>query len=102
LWAVTDDDVLMVRGAWLFVRGGESIWIQRSDRGAYELAMHGPSINRHHYSFRDARELGDFLANVEQRLIPAGWTLQRFGPGQDRRSNAPDLRPPGREDRREM
>jgi hypothetical protein len=77
--------MMLAKGAWLFVRGGESIWIQRSEEGAFDLAMHGPSFTRHHYSFRDGRELNAFLANAEQRLVPAGWTLQRFGPGEDRR-----------------
>jgi hypothetical protein len=73
-------------GAWLFVRGGESIWLQRSGSDGFELDMHGPLSLRRHYSFASDAELDAFLSDVEGRLKPAGWALQRFEPGQDRRS----------------
>jgi hypothetical protein len=75
-------------GAWLFVRGGESIWLQRSSTDGFELDMHGPLTLRRHYSFASDHELDSFLADVEGRLTPAGWALQRFEPGQDRRTAA--------------
>jgi hypothetical protein len=74
-------------GAWLFVRGGESIWLQRSGTDGFGLDMHGPLSLRRHYSFASDAELDSFLADVESRLKPGGWVLQRFEPGQDRRSS---------------
>ena len=74
-------------GAWLFVRGEESIWLRRAGEEGFELDMHGPLSLRRHYSFASDLELDSFLADVEGRLKPAGWVLQRFEPGQDRRSS---------------
>ena len=86
-------------GAWLFVRGEESIWLQRSGTEGFELDMHGPLSVRNHYKFDSATELEAFLAAVESRLTPAGWSLQRFGPGQDRRSTPRPGTPPPTERR---
>jgi hypothetical protein len=73
-------------GAWLFVQGSESIWIQRGD-GADELVlmMHGPAGHKRRYLFADEAALQSFLTDAERRLTGAGWWLQRFRPGEDRR-----------------
>lgn len=73
-------------GALLFVRGEESIWMQRSTGDGFEIDMHGPLSLRRHYAFATEDEMRAFLSDVEGRLLPAGWGVQRFGPGEDRRS----------------
>ena len=68
---------------WLFVRGEDSIWIERVGRSG--LLMCGPSVHRSHKDFREDGELRRFLEDAEQRLLASGWTLQRLGLGEDRR-----------------
>ena len=75
-----------VRGAWLFAREGESIWIQRSDDADLEVCLNGPSGTRRSYTFDTERELEEFLANIEDRLLDTGWTFQRFESDESRRS----------------
>ena len=63
-----------VRGAWLFVRDGESIWLQRSADGQ-RVVLHART-HRREFVFHGELELLDFLNDVERRLVPKGWSLQ--------------------------
>jgi hypothetical protein len=78
---------LSVRRTWLFVRDSESIWLQRPADGALRVALHGPLTHRSEFSFPGELELLDFISDVERRLLEKGWTLQRPGQPQDRRTN---------------
>lgn len=71
--------------SWLFVRGDESIWLQRSSPEGCGLEIHGPLSLRRHYAFAHLDELQAFVDSVAARLLPAGWAMQRFEPGDDRR-----------------
>jgi hypothetical protein len=74
-----------VRGPWLFVRGSESIWLQRSMDDDLRVVLHGPLAHRREFAFHGELELLDFLNDVERRLVASGWSLQRFDQGRDRR-----------------
>lgn len=64
--------------AWLFVRGSESIWLQRS--AERELTVLGPGTLRHVYAFESVRELVQFQVSIEQRLVGGGWVVEAFNP----------------------
>ncbi len=75
-----------VRRTWLFVRDGESIWLERPADGALRVALHGPLTHRREFSFHGELELLDFISDVERRLVEKGWTLQGFGQPDERRT----------------
>lgn len=76
-----------MKGAWLFVRGSDSVWVQRPSETTFDLVVHGPLSTVRNYSFGSEGELDGFLGNVETRLLCAGWMLERFDPGDDRRAH---------------
>jgi hypothetical protein len=78
--------LLDVRRTWLFMRDRESIWLQRPADGALRVALHGPLTHRREFTFHGELELLDFISDVERRLVEKGWTLQRRGQPQDRRT----------------
>lgn len=88
-----------MRRTWLFVRGGESIWLQRPADGALRIAFHGPQTDCSEFTFHGELELLDFLHDVDRRLVEKGWTLQRLGP-EDRRPKTEDWNVGVRLDRR--
>jgi hypothetical protein len=47
--------------------------------------MRGRGVTRH-VPFHGELELLDFISDVERRLVEKGWTLQRRGQPQDRRT----------------
>ena len=63
--------------AWLFVRGPESIRVERDDAGP-TLLVAGPGAERQHRVFRDHIELAVFEMELERRLRGAGWEIERF------------------------
>lgn len=63
--------------AWLFVRGTESIRVERDDAGP-TLLVAGPGTERQHRVFRDDIELAVFEMELESRLRDSGWELERF------------------------
>ena len=89
----------IVRRTWLFVRGGESIWLQRPADGALRIAFHGSQTDCSEFAFHGELELLDFLHDVDRRLVEKGWTLQRLGP-EDRRTKTEDSNVGARLDRR--
>jgi hypothetical protein len=66
-----------VKLAWLFVRGTESIRVERDD-ATPTLLVAGPGAERQHRVFRDHIELAVFEIDLERRLRSAGWELERF------------------------
>jgi hypothetical protein len=69
-------------GAWLFVRGEESIRIVRPPGCA--LIIHGPDRTRQRRDFDDEDTLQAFQVSIAERLTEHGWIL--FGVDVDRRS----------------
>ena len=63
--------------AWLFVRGTESIRVERDEAGP-SLLVAGPGTERQHRVFRDHIELAVFEMDLESRLRNAEWELERF------------------------
>jgi CheY-like chemotaxis protein len=84
--------------SWLFVRGGESVWMVRPSD--CELLIAGPGGGRGVYMFSVERELLAFQAEYERRLRHTGFALEEIGG--DRRSGADRRRTPrpGAGDRR--
>ena len=70
----------------MFVRDYESIWLLRAAEGALRVALHGPLTHRREFTFHGELELLDFISDVERRLVEKGWTLQRSGQPEDRRT----------------
>ena len=84
---------LSMRGAWLFARAGESIWIHRDEESGLKLCFDGPSGVRHSFSFDDEQQVRDFLSTVEDHLIETGWTFQRYESDADiERRRLPSMR----------
>jgi hypothetical protein len=68
--------------SWLFVRGDETIWVLRSDRG--HVAVCGPGTAREDYSFENPKGVEAFQVSFAERLIASGWIL--WGVDRERRS----------------
>lgn len=84
--------------AWLFLRGSESIRIER-DPKAFVLRVEGPGYEREVHAFKDESEVGEFQRTYEARLLAEGWVLgasQERRSGRDRRAHprGPDRRRP--------
>jgi hypothetical protein len=88
--------------SWLFVKDGQSIWIERP----YGLSMivAGPGAAREQHEFADEEALETFQIALGERLSEAGWLLWGFDrerrSGRDRRLSrrkSPERRrePPG-------
>lgn len=84
--------------SWLFVRGGESVWMVRT--ADLELAVAGPGRGRGSYAFRAERELHAFQADYQQRLARTGFALELHGA--DRRSGRDRRRASRGSDRRAL
>jgi DNA-binding response OmpR family regulator len=76
--------------AWLFSRGGESVWMVRTAR--LELAVAGPREHRQVFHFETEPELASLQADYQRRLQSAGYALDAFGTdrrlGRERRVEA--------------
>ena len=76
--------------AWLFLRGAESIRIER-DPKAFVLRIDGPGYEREVHAFKDEAEVAEFQRNYEARLMAEGWMLgasHERRSGRDRRTNS--------------
>jgi hypothetical protein len=87
----------MPLASWLFIKDGQSIWIERP----YSLSMivAGPGSAREQHEFPDERALEAFQITLGERLTEAGWFLWGFDRerrvGRDRRKydrTTPDRR----------
>jgi hypothetical protein len=67
---------------WLFVKGSESIWIERPF--GFSLIVAGPGTSRARHDFANERELDAFQMATAEQLAEGGWFLWAFD--RDRRS----------------
>jgi hypothetical protein len=65
----------------LFVRGDQSIWVERP-RG-FMMVVAGPGAQREEHEFGDEAALQDYQGDLADRLTAAGWFLAALD--QDRR-----------------
>jgi hypothetical protein len=89
----------MPLASWLFIKDGQSIWIERP----YGLSMivAGPGTAREQHEFPDEQALEAFQIAIGERLTEGGWFLWGFDRerrvGRDRRKmdrTTPDRRHP--------
>src|SRR5262245_30055219 len=77
----------IVRDAWLFTRGQQSIRIVRAVAGAcLLLSVHGPGPAMDTRVFDDVISCMRYQADIERHLVTDGFSLERFL--SDRRSGA--------------
>ena len=96
----------MPLASWLFLRGAESIWIERPHGRTMVVA--GPGKYREERDFADEDSLQDYQVDLATRLTDAGWFLWGFDRERrhaadrrlvsrqtaDRRQRRPDAAPP--------
>jgi hypothetical protein len=70
--------------SWLFVKGEQSIWIERPH--GHSMVVAGPGPTREQHDFPDEDALQRFQMNLADRLASAGWLL--WGVDRQRRSGA--------------
>lgn len=87
----------MPLASWLFLRGNESIWVERPL--GYKMVVAGPGPQREEREFTDEEALQDYQISLAGRLSSAGWFLAAFDyerrQGRERRTvrrNAADRR----------
>ena len=76
--------------SWLFVKGQQSIWIERPH--GHSMVVAGPGPTREQHDFADEDALQNYQMAIADRLAAAGWLLwgvnaQRRS-GTERRGNA--------------
>ena len=74
----------MALSSWLFIREGESIWIERPY--GFSVIVAGPGTARAHLVFRNEVALQAYQVATAERLARAGWFLWGFN--QERRNRA--------------
>jgi hypothetical protein len=69
-----------VQTAWLFTRGLESVRIIRAASRARvtHLLVQGPGETSERHEFADIVACMNFQADLERRLVSAGYTLEHF------------------------
>lgn len=82
----------MTPSSWLFVKGDQSIWIERPYGRSMIVA--GPGRLREEHDFKDEDTLQGYQMALADRLASAGWLL--WGVNRQRRSG-PDRRKTGRD-----
>lgn len=87
----------MPLASWLFIKNGESIWIERPYGRCIIVA--GPGSAREQHDFPNDEALEAFQMEIGEKLTSAGWFLWGFDrdrrSGRDRRRtgrSAPDRR----------
>jgi hypothetical protein len=68
--------------SWLFVKDGQSIWIERPY--GFSMIVAGPGSAREEHEFPDEEALQRFQIEIGERLTNGGWLLWGFD--RDRRS----------------
>jgi hypothetical protein len=87
----------MALASWLFVRGSESIWIERPHGRTMRIA--GPGALRDERDFEDEDSLQEYQVALATRLTEAGFLL--WGSDRERRTEADRRQTPrGTTDRR--
>jgi hypothetical protein len=87
----------MPLSSWLFIKNGESIWIERPY--GFSMIVAGPGNNREQHDFPNEEAVEKFQIDIGERLTNGGWFLWGFDrdrrAGRDRRTTArstPDRR----------
>ena len=87
----------MPLSSWLFIKDGQSIWIERPH--GFSIIVAGPGSAREHHDFPDEAGLEKFQISIGEKLTEAGWFLWGFDrerrAGRERRSidrKTPDRR----------
>ena len=66
----------MPLASWLFIKDGQSIWIERPDRNTMIVA--GPAAAREERNFPDEDALQAFQIGLGEQLTNGGWFLWGF------------------------
>ena len=74
----------MPLASWLFIKDGQSIWIERPY--GYAMIIAGPGDAREEHEFPNEAAMEAFQVKVAERLTEAGWFL--WGVNRERRSGA--------------
>ena len=89
----------MPLASWLFIKDGQSIWIERPY--GFSMIVAGPGSAREQHDFPDEQALEAFQIAIGERLTEGGWFLWGFDKerrvGRDRRKidrTSPDRRQP--------
>lgn len=85
----------MASKSWLFIRNGETVWIERH---GLSLLIAGPGAARAQFAFFDEAGLQNHQITTAERLSSDGWIL--WGYDQDRRQRERRTSPRGTRDRR--
>ena len=81
----------MPLASWLFLRGNESIWVERPHH--HTMLVAGPGAEREERTFISEEAVQEYQVTLATRLSDEGWFLWGF----DReRRQAPDRRSVGR------
>jgi hypothetical protein len=77
----------IVKTAWLFTRGSESVRIVRvgSDTGPQRLLVNGPGSDWIVHDLDDAADCTRHQSSLERRLVLQGYRLESFASGERRR-----------------
>jgi hypothetical protein len=90
----------MPLSSWLFIRGHESIWIERPH--GFSVIVAGPGSARAHLVFPNDGALQAYQVATAERLTRAGWFLWGFDQERRRRGDrlaaSTDLNPQSRRD----
>jgi hypothetical protein len=89
----------MPLASWLFIKDGQSIWIERPY--GFSVIVAGPGSAREQHDFPDEQAVEAFQIAIGERLTEGGWFLWGFDKerrvGRDRRKidrTTPDRRQP--------
>ena len=66
----------MAQSSWLFVKDGQSIWVERLP--SYSMIVAGPASAREERSFPNEDPLQAFQVSLGERLTEDGWFLWGF------------------------
>lgn len=87
----------MPLASWLFIKDGQSIWVERPY--GFSMIVAGPGSARAQHEFPDEDALQRFQIEIGERLTSGGWLLwgadRERRSGRDRRAaarSAPDRR----------
>ncbi len=69
-------DAKTVASSWLFIRGQESIWIERPF--GFSMIVVGPGSTRSHLLFMDEKGMEAYQVATAERLTVGGWFLWGF------------------------
>ena len=81
----------MPQSSWLFIKDGQSIWIERPY--GCSIIVAGPGAAQEHHDFPDEKSLDAYQVAIAEQLTEGGWFLWGFDrerrTGQDRRTAGP-------------